>query len=187
MRQLLLTTPEKLTAAMNDVSYKPIPPKTKGLMTENYFTGAYASNVFYCTDAIWQYCVALLFDKTDFSIIDACDYTKERAGLQWEIGQIINHIATENFVVLINSKTDIVALGESFKNSWKKINATSPNNRVHAEPVRFIFYQRPDRAQGKKEHTNILYEAYHQQALSNDRIIAFMLRSKEANKSALKN
>src|SRR5450631_2466830 len=77
VRQLLITTPEKLADAMDKVSGKPLPPKTKGLMTENYFTGAYPSNVFYCTDAIWQQCVALLFAKTDFSIIDASDYTNE--------------------------------------------------------------------------------------------------------------
>ena len=160
VQQLLITTPEKLVDAMNKISEKPLLPKTKGLMAENYFTGAYPSNVFYCTDAIWQQCVALLFNKTDFSIIDASDYTNERAGLQWEIGQIINHIATEKFVVLINSKTDIVALGESFKNCWKQMDATSPNNIKKPLPVRFIFRQQPDRAMGKQEHTNIFYEKY---------------------------
>ena len=184
VRQLLITTPQKLAEAMDKISEKPLPPKTKGLMTENYFTGAYPSNVFYCTDAIWQQCVALLFAKTDFSIIDASDYTNERAGLQWEIGQIINHIATEDFVVLINGKTDIVALGESFKNSWKQMNASSPNNREHTLPVRFIFHQEPDRSMGEATHTNMLYEVYHQQALSNDRIIAFMLQAKKGNANA---
>jgi len=144
-------------------------------MTENYFDGAYPSNVFYCTDAIWQQCVSLLFAKTDFSIIDACDYTKERAGLQWEIGKIINHIATEDMVVMINSKTDIVALGESFRNSWKLMNTDSPNNSERTAPVRFIFHQLPDHKIGEKEHTNIIYEQYHQEALSNDKIIGFML------------
>ena len=179
VRRLLLTTPEKLSAAMDKVSEKPLPPKTKGLMTENYFTGAYPSNVFYCTDAIWQQCVALLFAKTDVSIIDASDYTSERAGLQWEIGQIINHIATEDFVVLINSKTDLVALGESFKKSWKEMDAASPNNRQNPAPVRFVFHQRPDRSMGEKTHTNALYEIYHQETLSNDKIVALLLQSKK--------
>jgi heme/copper-type cytochrome/quinol oxidase subunit 4 len=175
--RLLLTTPEKLAEAMDQVSEKPLPPKTKGLMTENYFTGAYPSNVFYCTDAIWQQCVALLFAKTDFSIIDASDYTNERAGLQWEIGQIINHIATEDFVVLINSKSDLVALGESFKKSWEEMDGNSPNSRQHAGPVRFIFHQRPDHLMGEKTHSSVLYEAYHHEALSNDNIIALLLQS----------
>jgi hypothetical protein len=179
MRQLLITSPEKLAGAIDNVSEKPLPPKTKGLMTENYFTGAYPSNIFYCTDAIWRQCVALLFAKTDFSIIDASDYTVERAGLQWEIGQIINHIATKNFVVLINSKTDVAALGESFKNSWKQMNADSPNNSEHPQPVRFIFHQQPDHLTGKKTHSNILYEKYHQEALSNDKIIALLLQSNQ--------
>jgi len=185
MQQLLLTTPEKLAEAMDKLSKKPLPPKTKGLMAENYFNGAYPTNIFYCTDAICQQCVALLFAMTDFAIIDACDYTNERAGLQWEIGQIINHIATEDFVVVMNSKTDLVALGESFRNSWKQMDATSPNNREKPEPVRFIFQQWPDYAIGKPEQTNTLHEIAQQEALSNDKIIAFMLQSKEVSKSAL--
>ncbi|MEP6951941.1 MAG: hypothetical protein ABI863_21810, partial [Ginsengibacter sp.] len=162
---------------------KPLPPKTKGLLTENYFTGAYPANVFLCTDTIWQQCVALLFNRTDFAIIDACDYTTERAGLQWEIGQIINHIATENFVVIINNKTDIVALGESFRNAWKQMQSTSPNNKDNAAPLRFIFYQKPDRVMAEPKHKNVLYESARQQALSDDRIIAFILQSKEAGTS----
>ena len=183
MQELLITTPEKLSEAINKISAKPLPPKTKGLMTENYLTGAYPSNAFYCTDAIWKQCVALLFAKTDFSIIDANDYTKERAGLQWEIGQIINHIATEDFVVLINGRTDIVALGESFRNSWKYMHENSPNNRQHCGPVRFIFTQLVDHTIDKNDHINILLEQFHQQALSNDKIIAFMLKSKGAIQS----
>jgi hypothetical protein len=110
MRKLLLTSPEQLNESVNRSSVIPISPGTKGLLAENYLTGAYPSNVFYCTDNIWQQCVAILFKKTKFAIIDACDYTSERAGLQWEIGQIINHIATSRFVVFINSKTDITSI-----------------------------------------------------------------------------
>jgi hypothetical protein len=184
MRQLLLTTPEKLAEAMDNISGKPFPPKTKGLMNENYFDGAYPSNVFYCTDAIWKQCVAILFNKTDCAIIDACDYTPERAGLQWEIGQIINHIANENFVVFINSNTDIVALGTSFRNAWKQMQSSSPNNKLNPGAVRFIFSQSPDRTVAKKEHKNIFYEIGHQQAVSNDKIIALLLQSKEGSISA---
>jgi hypothetical protein len=178
MQKLLLTTPEKLGEAMDNLSPAPLPPKTKGLLSENYFSGAFPTNTFYCTDAIWQQCVVLLFEKTDIAIIDACNYTKERAGLQWEIGQIINHISTEDFVVLINSKTDLIALGESFKNSWKKMGAASPNNRQGPGAVRFIFHQWADHEIGKPERMGILHTMAKQEALSNDKIIAFMLESK---------
>jgi hypothetical protein len=178
VNSLLITSPEKLSEAIDNVTYKPLPPKTKGLLAENYISGAYPTNLFLCADAIWQQCVELLFNKTDFSIIDAGDYTTERGGLQWEIHQIINHIATENFVVLINKKTDLVALAESFRNAWKHMSVTSPNNKEHVNPVRFIFYQPPDRHMAEKRRKNFMLEPFRQQTFSNDRIISFVLRSK---------
>jgi hypothetical protein len=177
MKKLLLTSPEQLHESIDKSSITPLPPKTKGLLTENYLTGAYPSNTFYCTDLIWKQCVSVLFKKTKFAIIDACDYTSERAGLQWEIGQIINHIATNRFVVLINAKTDIKALGSSFRKCWNEMNADSPNNMENPSPLRFIFSQLPDRKRDHNFHKNILWAQYHEQALSNDNVVNMLLQS----------
>jgi hypothetical protein len=178
---LLITAPEKLSEAIDNSAFKPLPAKTKGLMAMNSTYGAYPTNLFLCTDAIWQECVELLFSKTDFSIIDANDYTAERAGLQWEIHQIINHVATEDFVVLINEGTDLVSLAESFRDTWKHMFAPSPNNRDVSKPIRFVFYQDPNRLIGVAKYKNPLLEYYWQQTRSNDRIISFVLHSKNNN------
>ena len=177
MKKLLLTSPEQLHESIDKSSMTPLPPKTKGLLAENYLTGAYPSNTFYCTDLIWQQCVSILFSKTKFAIIDACDYTSERAGLQWEIGQIINHIATNRFVVFINAKTDINALGSSFRKCWNEMNADSPNNIEKPFPLRFIFSQLPDRKRDNNFHKNILMDQYHEEALSNDNVVNMLLES----------
>ena len=164
MKKLLLNSPEQLHESIDKCSVTPLPPKTKGLLAENYLTGAYPSNTFYCTDLIWQQCVSILFSKTKFAIIDACDYTSERAGLQWEIGQIlINHIATNRFVVFINAKTDINALGSSFRKCWNEMNADSPNNIKNPLPLRFIFSQLPDRKRDNNFHKNMLWAQYHEE------------------------
>lgn len=176
---LLITLPEQLEEAIDKSTYKPLPPRTKGLMGENAISGAYPTNLFLCTDAIWQECVELLFRKTDFSIIDAGDYTAERAGLQWEIQQVINHISTDEFIVLINSNTDIVSLGETFRNAWRQMIEASPNNKEYVSPIRFIFYQQPNRTLAKRSHKNFLLEILRQQTLSNDKIISFALSPKK--------
>jgi hypothetical protein len=181
MKKLLLTSPEQLHDSINKSSVIPVPPKTKGLMAEDYLTGAYPSNVFYCTDVIWQQCVTILFEKTKFAIIDACDYTFERAGLQWEIGQIINHIATNRFVVFINSKTDVPALSTSFRKCWNELNVDSPNNIKNPLPLRFIFKQWPDRKRDNNFHRNTLFTRYHEEALSNDNVVNMLLRSGKEN------
>jgi hypothetical protein len=177
MKQLLLSSPEQLHEAIEKCSVTPLPPKTKGLLAENYLTGAYPSNTFYCTDLIWQRCVSILFSKTKFAIIDACDYTAERAGLQWEIGQIINHIATNRFLVFINSKTDIAALGSSFRKCWNEMNADSPNNIENPAPLRFIFSQETNRKRDHNFHKNIFLSGYHEQAMSNDNVVNMLLQS----------
>ena len=181
MKKLLLTSPKQLHDSINKSSVIPLPPKTKGLMAENYLAGAYPSNVFYCTDVIWQQCVTILFEKTKFAIIDACDYTSERAGLQWEIGQIINHIATNRFVVFINSKTDIPALSSSFRKCWSEMNADSPNNIKNPLPLRFIFKQWSGRKRDNNFHKNILLTPYHEEALSNDNVVNMLLKSGKEN------
>ncbi|MGN6249887.1 MAG: hypothetical protein ACTHNG_16160 [Ginsengibacter sp.] len=177
MNKLVLISPEQLHEAIESASVTPLPPKTKGLMSENYLTGAYPSNTFYCTDLIWQQCVSILFGKTKFAIIDACDYTAERAGLQWEIGQIINHVATSRFLVLINSKTDLCALGSSFRKCWNEMIADSPNHIENPAPMRFIFSQEPDRQRDPNFHKNVVLNAYHEQAMSNDNVVNMLLES----------
>lgn len=177
MKKRLLTSPEQLRESIDKSSVTPLPPKTKGLLAENYLNGAYPSNTFYCTDLIWQQCVSILLSKTKFAIIDACDYTSERAGLQWEMGQIINHIATNRFVVFINAKTDINALGESFRKCWNEMKADSPNNIEKPLPLRFIFSQLPGRKRDNNFHKNVLWAQYHEQALSNDNVVNMLLQS----------
>ena len=177
MKKLLLTSPEQLHDSIDKSSMTPLPPKRKGLLTGNYLTGAYPSNTFYCTDLIWQQCVSILFSKTKFAIIDACDYTSERAGLQWEIGQIINHIPTSRFIVIINSKTDINALGTSFRKCWNEMNADSPNNIENPVPLRFIFSQLPDRKRDNNFNKNSVFSPFYQEALSNDNVVNMLLQS----------
>lgn len=174
---VLITSPEKLVEASDNSTYQPLPPRTKGLMGESAISGAYPVNSFLCTDTVWQQCVRLLFRKTDFSIIDAGDYTAERAGLQWEITQVINHLSTEKFLVLINGKTDLVSLAETFRKAWKDMDEVSPNNHKDVTAIRFIFYQVPDKVMAKRERKNFLLEILRQQTLSNDRIISFALQS----------
>lgn len=199
VKSALITNNVDLEKRLANGAEQPIPPKTKGLMIDAFFSGAYPTHTFLCTDGIWQKAVELLFEKTDVALIDASDYNPERKGLIWEISQIINHIATEKFVVLINEKTDIVSLGNEFKNAWNHMSSHSPNNREKAGPVRFVLMQKPElpddesgensyepdpdykmpkepglRDIGRSMKVSLLNK-YHQETVANDKIFAMLM------------
>ena len=51
---------------------------------------------------------------------------------------MVDHFATEDFVILVNSFTDLPALGEEIRRAWGNMTATSPNNRPAQGRVRIV-------------------------------------------------
>jgi hypothetical protein len=100
--------------------------------------GAYPEEVLLCTDQTWQLGVAALTARADKAIMDASDFNTERLGLVWEIQHVLNHFATEDFVVLVNSFTDLPALCAEFRRAWANMSAASPNNRRDEARLRLI-------------------------------------------------
>jgi hypothetical protein len=101
-------------------------------------TGAYREEVLLCTDQTWQSGVQALTDRADKVIMDASDFNAERRGLVWEIQHVLNHFATEDMVVLVNSFTDLPELGKEFRQAWANMPATSPNNRRDEARLRIV-------------------------------------------------
>jgi hypothetical protein len=58
---------------------------------------------------------------------------------------MLNHFAAHDIVVLVNSFTDLPALGEEFRRAWKNMPATSPNNRPVEARLRMVLLTGDDR------------------------------------------
>ena len=101
-------------------------------------SGAYPEDVLLCTDASWQAGVAALTKRAEKAVMDAADFNPARRGLVWEIQHVLNHFATQDFVVLANSFTDLPALGAEFRRAWRSMAATSPNNRPDEAWLRIV-------------------------------------------------
>jgi hypothetical protein len=134
----LLESPQAFDEHLAAAHTAPLPPGAKGLTGVSWLSGGYPQHVFLCTDASWRHGVIRLFALADVVIIDATAYAPARSGLNWEIGFVVDHIATEKFAVLVNAETDQVALGMQFRKKWAAMRSSSPNNRPGAGPVRFV-------------------------------------------------
>jgi FtsH-binding integral membrane protein len=150
----LLESPRAFDEHLAAAQTAPLPAGAKELMGVAWLSGGYPQHLFLCTDASWRHGVMRLFALADVVIIDATAYAPARSGLNWEIGFVVDHIATEKFVVLVNSETDQVALGMQFREKWAAMRGSSPNNRPDAGPVRFVVLKVKD-SQNKQRNTEI--------------------------------
>jgi hypothetical protein len=101
-------------------------------------SGAYPEELLLCNDVTWKAAVEGLTKRAAKVVIDAAEFSQERHGLIWEIQHVVDHFATENIIVLVNSFTDLPALGEEFRRAWGNMAATSPNNHPGAARLRIV-------------------------------------------------
>jgi hypothetical protein len=136
---LLLASNEAVDEHLEAAAREPLrAPGDKQLAGFAYFSGGYPQHFFLCTDATWQHAVTRLFYSVDVVIIDATGYRPERAGLNWEIGRVVDHVPAHRFVVIVDGETDQISLSEHFRQAWAAMRSDSPNNRQDAGPVRFV-------------------------------------------------
>jgi hypothetical protein len=154
----LLNDTEKLQTKLSGLADGPLPPeplsrfqkwkiqwlqkagRRTGLTLPLNFTdsGAYPEELLLCNDVTWKAAVEGLTKRAEKVVIDAAEFSQERHGLIWEIQHVLDHFATENIIVLVNSFTDLPALGEEFRRAWGNMAATSPNNHPVEARLRII-------------------------------------------------
>ena len=138
VKPALLTSNEAIEARLAAAAETPLPPGDKGLTGCSFLSGGYPHHHFLCTDANWRHAVIRLASLADAVVIDATEYRPERRGLNWELGCVLDHVPAEKFIVLMDSETDQVALGEHFRQAWSAMRGGSPNDRPDVGPVRFV-------------------------------------------------
>ncbi len=136
---VLLSDAAAVDRQLENLSESPVPPGDESLTGFPFLTGGYPQHVLTCTDATWQYAVLRLLSIADLVIVDGCGYRPERAGLNWEIGHVVDHVATEKLIILMNRDTDQVGLGTHFRAAWASMSGDSPNNRADAAAVTFVY------------------------------------------------
>jgi hypothetical protein len=108
----------------------PLAPGDRRLRKALRVCGAYPQHTFLCADASWKHAVRRLIDHVDVVLVDASGYSAARAGLGWEIGQLVDHAPIERLVVLVDEDADQAALAGAFDAAWRGMAGASPNNRA---------------------------------------------------------
>lgn len=139
----ILATPEAFDARFAQANDDVLPPGNPTLKDVSHLSGGYGQHLFLCSDGSWRHGVGRLFDRADVVLLDASEYDEARAGLNWEIGQLVDRVAMRNVVVLIDERTDQVALCAAFRAAWSAMEDRSPNNRPDAGSVRWVMLQSP--------------------------------------------
>jgi hypothetical protein len=97
--------------------------------------------LFLCADESWRHAVPTLIDRADVVLVDACGYAAAGAGLSWELGQLIDRVSAQRFVVLLDSEADQETLYVAVRAAWATMSADSPNRRAGAGPVRWVIHE----------------------------------------------
>ncbi len=137
----ILATPESFDTCLARATDTVLPPGHSNLTDVIYFSGGYPQHLFLCNDGSWRHGVRRLFDHAEVVLLDASGYDAQRAGLNWEIGRLIDRVATHNVVVLIDEETNQAALYAAFRAAWLSMERGSPNNRADAGPVRWVLLE----------------------------------------------
>lgn len=134
----VIADPAAFDARYAAAASAPMPPGDADLKSVAHFSGGYPQTMFLCSDAAWKHAANRLFADAGHVLLDASDYDTERAGLNWEISQIVDLVDVSRLIVLVDAATDQVALCAAFRSAWSRMAASSPNNRPDAAPVQWV-------------------------------------------------
>ena len=148
----LITSPAVFDARFASASRDLLPAGDAKLKGYPHFTGGWPQHGFLCTDANWRHGVERLFAAAEVVIMDASDYSLERGGLNWEIGQLINKVDATNLLVLADDTADLGALKTAFEKAWGQMRSDSPNNRPDAGPIRIVVYPGESEVRSAEQH-----------------------------------
>jgi len=147
----ILASPGAFDARLASATETVLSPGDQNLTDVSHFSGGYPQHLFLCNDGSWRHGVEQLFNRAEVVLLDASDYDVQRAGLNWEIGRLVNLVSMRNVVILVDKGTDQTALCAAFREAWQSMDGRSPNNQPDAGPVRWVVLDLPNEREQSRE------------------------------------
>ncbi len=89
--------------------------------------GRFRINEFFCHDDTWRATLQALARSSDAVLMDLRGFSPERSGCIYELGQLLELVPLRHITLLVDGTTDHQLLAATLHDSWRSINASSPN------------------------------------------------------------
>jgi hypothetical protein len=97
------------------------------LSNQQAVDGRYPLNELHCLPHIWPRVVIELARACDVVLMDLRGLRRDNAGALFELALIINRVALDRIVLLVDRRTDEAALSETAQGAWVNLADDSPN------------------------------------------------------------
>lgn len=126
----LVETPEELRVKLASFKYTP------------HWTGRYYTNSLLCHDRVWEDALHTLLADTAVVLMSLSEFSAQNDGCVYELGQLIDRIPTQRFLLLVDHTTDMEALRAALRQAWDGMAAESPNRGaggpIQVYPIRWL-------------------------------------------------
>lgn len=119
--KLLTEDRAELTAALARLTNAPglLPfPKLYGAFHGKY--RGYPINTLVCTDAVWRDAFQELASRSDLAVFNLSGYTREHAGIEYELFHVLNGGIPRSLVFMFDTETDADAAIDWVLRGWEK-------------------------------------------------------------------
>lgn len=104
---------------------------------------------FFCRDDTWQPTMARLVAESDAVLMDLRSFGPGRQGCLFELGHLLDAMALDRIVFVIDATTDRVFLEGALTRLWARLAADSPNRHAPGPAVRLLQVSGPAAAESR--------------------------------------
>jgi hypothetical protein len=91
--------------------------------------GYYSLLTMACTDSIWTFALDQMVERCRVVVVDLSDFVPGRAGIEYEIGLLLDRVSLEHVVFVSGPDTDRDGLRQLMRATWDTLAPESPNRR----------------------------------------------------------
>ena len=85
--------------------------------------GRFRVNELFCANTTWQTAVLALIDKAGVVLLDLREYTHQRAGTRFELGELLRRATLHKVLVLVSAKDDAAQIQSEIEAVWQEVGA----------------------------------------------------------------
>lgn len=134
---LVVKTPEELAARI--AAFTAVP----GGM------GMYTHHALLCHDNVWKLALDTALKDSDAVVMDLRGFSREHQGATYELGQLVDCVPADRFVLLADKTTDAEFLSATLRQAWEAMAIDSPNRRPLSRPIRVVHLEQASTKAGE--------------------------------------